>query len=296
MSVSASSAIKRSSAIALIGSALTIPFSGLAVSADLVASTTNELQQRFAASTRYVIGSETSESPHPNCSEVKAGDPLLQNELVKPYSRLVGHGSASILDCNYEIPRSTRRGWVIVVAASPRNLAERIVGACNEVAVGKAEACVNKLMNTADFTVPAGSNSFIFPITGFVREPCKGGENLIGFRHGVTIQYANGPTGKSKLPYCLTGDKKPEWQREVGLSFGTFAVFRVGRLAAITRAEAAVDGDFPEPGEGTLEGLQADPFQAYVRDNEIKAVETGYDRMMVVKAALKMDVPVPAKR
>lgn len=62
------------------------------------------------------------------------------------------------------------------------------------------------------------------------------------------VQYADGPTSKSKLRYCITAVKKPDWQREVGLTFGTFAVFRVGRLAAVTRAEAAVDGRFSRTG------------------------------------------------
>jgi hypothetical protein len=264
--------------------------------ANLVASTTEELQQRFAGGARYVIGSETAANPHPWCIEIGIGDPLLENMLVKPYARVAGHASARILECDYKFPGSARRGWVIVLAATPRNLAERMVNACNEVASGQAETCVGRLMDRKDYTAPAGSNSFIFPITGFVREPCKAGENLIGFRHGVTIQYTDGPASKKKLAYCLTTNETAGWQRDVGLTFGTFDVFRVGRLAAITRLEAADDGDFPEPDEGTLDGLEADAFQLYVRNNEMRAIETAYDRMMVIKAALKMGAPVPAKR
>lgn len=65
MPLPVSAGIMRSVAIALIGSALTIAFSGLAHSADLVASTASDLQQRFAAGARYVIGSESPDNPHP---------------------------------------------------------------------------------------------------------------------------------------------------------------------------------------------------------------------------------------
>lgn len=109
----------------------------------------------------------------------------------------------------------------------------------------------------------------------------------------MTIQYTDGPNSTNKLAYCVTTNETAGWQREVGLTFGTFDVFKVGRLAAVTRAEAADDGAFPEPDEGTFEGLASDAFQVYVRDNEIQAVETAHDRMMVIKAALKMGVPVP---
>ncbi|MER9255369.1 hypothetical protein NKI59_26915 [Mesorhizobium sp. M0598] len=276
--------------------ALAVLFAEGAHGGDLVTTIESQLKERFAGGTRYVIGSETSANPHPWCTEITAGDPLLENELVKPYARLAGRGSASLLECDYPVPGSTRRGWVVVLAATPRNLAERMVNACNEVAVDQVETCVNRLMDSGDSTVPAGSNGFIYPITGFVREPCGGGENLIGFRHGVTIQYTDGPANKDKLSYCVTTDETPAWQREVGLTFGTFDVFKVGRLAAVTRSEASVDGDFPSPDEGTVEGLNAAAFQSYVRDNEIRAVETAYDRMMVIKAALKMGVSVPARR
>ncbi|MER9526096.1 hypothetical protein NKI96_21295 [Mesorhizobium sp. M0292] len=267
-----------------------------AAAADLVASTADELQERFAGGARYVIGSETSANPHPWCTEIARGNVLLENDLIKPYAQLAGHAAAKLLECDYKFPGSARRGWVIVLAATPRNLAERMVNACNEVAPGQAKACVDKLMDSGDDTAPAGSNSFIFPITGFVREPCNGNENLIGFRHGVTIQYTDGPASKNKLAYCVTTNETADTQRKVGLTFGTFDVFKVGRLAAVTRANVAVDGSFPEPDEGSLEGLASDAFQVYVRDNEIRAVETAHDRMMVIKAALKMGVQVPAKQ
>lgn len=263
---------------------------------DLVESTAKELQQRFASGARYVIGKETDDIPHQWCTEIASGNPLLENELVKPYVDLVGISSAKLLDCDYKFPNPGRPGWVIVLAATPQNLAERMVNACNEVAPSQAEACVDKLMDRGDGSVPAGSNSFIYPITGFVREPCGGGENLIGFRHGVTIQYTDGPASHAKLVYCVKTQESADWQRDVGLTFGTFDVFRVGRLGAVTRLEAGVDGEFPEPEAGTLEGLEADPFQRYVRDNEIRAVQTAYDRMMVIKAAIKMGMPVPPRR
>lgn len=265
------------------------------LAADLLTSTAKELRERFASGARYVIGKETADTPHQWCTEIVSGDPLLENELLKPYANIAGSASAKLLECDYKFPGSKRRGWVIVLAATPQNLAERMVNACKEVVPSLVESCVGKLMDSSDFTAPAGSNSFIYPITGFVREPCKGGENLLGFRHGVTIQYADGPASHAKLKYCVTASETVDWQREIGLTFATFDVFSIGRLAAITRVEAKVDGELPKSDAGTLEGLTPDAFQIYVRSNEIRAVEKADDRMMVIKAAGKMGVPVPPK-
>jgi hypothetical protein len=139
-----------------------ILFSQLAVAADLVTSTADALQERFAGGARYVIGSETSANPHPWCTEIANGDTLLENELIKPYAQLVGHAAAKLLECNYKFPGSVRRGWVIVLAATPHNLAERMVNACSEVASSQAEACVGKLMDSGDVTqlqpVPTASS------------------------------------------------------------------------------------------------------------------------------------------
>jgi poly-gamma-glutamate synthesis protein (capsule biosynthesis protein) len=263
---------------------------------DLVAQTASKLESRFASGSRYVIGSETAADPHPFCTEIAAADPVLDNEVVKPYARLAGHSAAKLLECDYKLRGSARHGWVIVVAATPRNLAKRIVNACAEAASDAIETCVGKLIDSSDGESPAGSNSFIFPITGFISEPCKGGTNLIGFRHGVTIQYTDGPSSKNKLAYCVKTDETVAWQRNVGLTFGTFDVFNVGRVAALSRIDLSYDAIFPPPDEGTLDGLAADKFQQHVRDNEIEAVESGHDRLMIIKAALKMARAVPAKR
>ena len=179
---------------------------------------------------------------------------------------------------------------MLVVAATADNIAARIVGACTEAAPEKAAACANGMLAGSD-EVPWGSNSFIFPITGFVNEPCKGPDRLIGFRHGVTIEYgSSSEKDASALDYCWTGigDQGSELQKQVALTNATNEVFDIGRIGAVSRFEV--------PGKSFSKekpGLGADSFQAFVQANEIRAVETGFDRLMVIKAAQLMKVAVP---
>jgi hypothetical protein len=262
----------------------------------LKASLVTMLKQRFAKGGRYVIGMETETTPHEHCRQINAGDALLSNPNVSPYARLVGNKAAVLLECTYPFPNlkaDPRQGWVIVVAATSPNLADRVVGACLEV-TRAAKLCVDRLLSDTDDDAPYGSNDFIFPITGFVREPCSHGgpEGLIGFRHGVTTQYSKGTDTRLKETYCILENTPIETQRGMGLNSGSYEVFSVGRIAAVHRdsREAQAEGRF---GANPTMGQNPDDFQAYVRDNEISAVETGYDRLMVIKAAQKMRMATP---
>jgi hypothetical protein len=251
-----------------------------------------KIAAKFANGGRYVIGVDKPSRPHEFCKEIAAGDPLLANPLVAPYARLSGSPNAAILECNFTFEGpDIRHGWVLVVAATADNIAARIVGACTEVAPRKAAGCANGMLGSSS-EMPWGSNSFIFPITGFVSEPCKDkGVRLIGFRHGVTIQYgSSNEKDASALDYCWTGigDQGPDKQKQVALTNATNEVFNIGRIGAVSR--------FDVPGKSFPKekpGLGADSFQAFVQANEIRAVETGYDRLMLIKAALLMKVAVP---
>jgi hypothetical protein len=67
-------------------------------------------------------------------------------------------------------------------------------------------------------------------------------------------------------------------------------VFTVGRIGAVSRDE--IPGmSFPK--EKPKPGLEPDSFQKFVQDNEIRAVQTGYDRLMVITAAKIMKVAIP---
>jgi hypothetical protein len=77
----------------------------------------------------------------------------------------------------------------------------------------------------------------------------------------------------------------------VALTNSTAKVFNIGRIGAVDRNQ--ITGmNFPK--EAPKPGLEPDSFQAFVRDNEIRAVETGNDRLMVIKAAQLMNVAIPA--
>ena len=286
--------IRLTSLLVVVGLCQPLGLTSAVAETELEAHIITTLKSRFANGGRYVIGTETSGDPHQHCSEIKAGNALLTNEMLAPYAKLAGGAAGKLLECSYPFPNPQvdhRRGWVIVVAATPENLATRIAGACIAAAPAKARDCADKLLS-ANPDYPWGSNNLIYPVTGFVREPCKSGENLIGFRHGVTIQYTDGPASHTKFDYCVTKNTPIEDQRTIGLTFGTFDVFKFGRVAALSREDES-EGPFAKGPTGTLSGLAPDRFQAFVRDNEIAAVETGYDRMMVVKAARAMGMPVP---
>jgi hypothetical protein len=264
---------------------------------DLEGSIEKTLAERFESGGRYVIGKETTKIPHEYCKQIMSGDKVLSNPNVQFYAGLMKASSARLLECDYPFAKSNdhdpRRGWVIVVAATPQNIAERIAGACFDVAPDSVQKCANLLLDSTDYNAPAGSNGFIYPITGFVREPCpNGGEGLIGFRHGVAIQYSKGQDTKSEELYCIPENTLVKWQRNVGLNSGSYQVYRVGRVAALHRnsKEAQAENRF---GPDSTKGENPDAFQKYVMENELRAVKTGYDRMMVIKAAQTMRRPVP---
>jgi hypothetical protein len=264
---------------------------------DLEDSIVKTLAKRFERGGRYVIGKETTKIPHEYCKQIMSGDKVLSNPNVQFYAGLMKVSSARLLECDYPFVKSNdhdpRRGWVIVVAATPQNIAERIASACFDVASDSAQKCANLLLNSNDYGAPAGSNGFIYPITGFVRELCPdGGEGLIGFRHGVAIQYSKGQDTNSKELYCIPENTPVKWQRNIGLNSGSYEVYKVGRLAALHRdsREARAEKHF---GPDSTKGENPDAFQKYVMENEIRAVKTGYDRMMVIKAAQKMGRRVP---
>jgi hypothetical protein len=267
--------------------------------AQLRANTEKEIAARFKNGGRYVIGQESAQQPHQHCTEILAGHDMLTKPPVDAYATLardpatpVDKPKAKLLECNYPFPgNDPRRGWAIVVAASPGNITDRIVNACKAAAPDDAAACTKKML-LSGFQFPWGSNNFIYPVTGFVREPCSDGENLIGFRHGVTMQYGKSPTDATKMEYCVKNNTAIQVQRAIGLTHTTHEVFKIGRIAAVSRESIAEEGDFSN---NKPEGLKPDSFQAYVIENEVTAVKTGVDRLMAIKAAQVMGKPIPPK-
>lgn len=244
------------------------------------------IQKRFDAGRRYVVGVDSATKPHQNCKDLTTE--LLQNELVKPYAGVLLNSKAKLLECIHKASEgdTSRQGWTIVLADTADNIAKRIVGACAKVAPQKLESCAMKMSSTGK-PYPWHSNSYIFPVTGFVFEGpgnCKGGggkAGLIGFRHGVTVQYGEAGDASKKLTYCVTDVTDIATQRQIGLSNPTYAVYDIGRIAAVDR-DNIPDHSFPDT--KPLSGLTSDSFQNFVQENEIKAVETGEDFLMEVMA------------
>jgi hypothetical protein len=268
---------------------------------DRIAAITNEVEKgvagRLVAGGRYVTGPELPGKPHPNCVELGLSSILLTNALVAEYAKKIKNSGAKILECDYPfVGKDSRRGWAIVVASDAALIAKRLVNACSAAARNAISDCARMLLRDG-YIYPWGSNGFIYPITGFVREPCKGGtEGLIGFRDGVTSQYAEKGDASKKVEYCIERDTPISWQKKVGLEYPTKEVFAVGRIAALSRQEVEQAEMDVLPELKSRSSNDTDWFQTYVRANEVCAINSGYDRMMTIKAALLLNVKVPDRK
>jgi hypothetical protein len=277
----------------------------------VIAQVTADLTARFANGGRYMIGSETAAAPHEHCQTLGPDDEFFRSPLGQPYAGMATHPNARMLVCNY--PTTTGpaadggRGWVILLAAISENIATRLVSACKAVVPAKVTMCVEALIGKRDPNNGVvggkpvwGSNNLQFPVTGFVDEgpdDCQqaGKSGLIGFRHGVTIYYGKGPDDPDSLGFCFTDrDFSLEDQKRIGLTHRTNRVRNVGRIAGLGRDKLP---DLEKPSDfANVEppGLEADAWQRVVRNNEMRAIRTGYDRLMILQAALVMKANAPA--
>lgn len=269
----------------------------MAIPDDLLASVTKTIAHRYQIGGVYAVGSVNLVDMNKTtyCGPVPALD--LQNQMLKPYvDGISPDAGAKLLECTYvssEAPTSPL--WVIVVLDTPNNLAKRILTACATSAADALTECANYFLDgrsnfqlgaASPYMLPAkwdrrssyAQNSFIFPVTGWISSECAGG--AVAFRDGVTIQFPNAANGKSQ--YCLTyATHAPiDWQKTIALTASPKLTYCFGRLAGVNRNDL--------PGFGTTcssAGTKPDGFLALVRQNEIKAVNTGTDDLMIRKAA-----------
>jgi hypothetical protein len=275
---------------------------------DVKSKVENLLAARFADGQRYILGAEAAGGVPRFCRVIESGDPLLAEPVVSPYRTVIGLTSAKLLECDYPA-NGAGRGWVIVVAVTAENLANRIVGACRAV-VSKTQVrtCICRLIGGAGCgiepknTFSWGQNNLQFPVAGFVLEGqanctnngrSEGTSGLIGFRHGVTIQYGSSPTDTSKLLYCRTSPTPIADQRQIALRHSLHKVYDKGRVAGIDR-NTIVQQDRPPPLDvPSTREMGPDDWQTVVMKNELDAVRTGVDRLMILRAAQAMDRTPP---
>ena len=261
----------------------------------LLDETAKSISTRFQKGDLYVAGSvdPADISRAANCHLLSATD--RQTPIVKPYSDAIAPDSAArLLECvNSPVPGA--HVWAALLIDTPANLARRIVGACRTSAPDFAAACVAYFLDSkADYQLGPSTgfklphdwerrstyeqNNFLFPIAGRISDECTDGS--VAFQDGVTVQYPNDPSGTST--YCLRYDagKTADWQKQVALTTAPWLSYCFGRLAAINRNDVP---NFAAP--SCTKGVPVDGFLKLVRDNEIKAVNTGIDDLMILKAA-----------
>jgi hypothetical protein len=262
------------------------------------------LTSRFASGGRYLLGPEPAGRAPQYCREIESGDALLAEPVVSPYQPVLGLTSAKLLECDYPA-QSAGRGWVVVLAATAENLAGRIVSSCRAVvAEPRFNACVCRLIGgdgcgvALKDTASWGLNNLQYPIAGFVaegRENCKtqGKSGLIGFRHGVTIQYGASATDRRKMDYCWTSPTAVATQRKIALVHSLHKVYFRGRVAGVDSREVPRENWPPPLSVPSTPDMGPNDWQAVVMRNEIDAVRTGVDRLMTIRAAQVMGRPLP---
>lgn len=253
-----------------------------------------ELHRRFRAGGRYVMG-PLEGTTYRFCKPL---DPdLAAHPLLAPVATRL-RGPAELLECRYPAVTSRGRatGWVVVLASPPENVAARLAGACAALPAPRIGACAWRMLR-AESGLPWGSNNFIFPVAGFVAEPCpSGGHGLIGFRYGVGVRFGARPGADAPLDFCVAHPMPVERQRLVALDHPLVLVRPVARLAALSRQELErLEPLDPAADHPLVRRGLVDAFQNHVMENELCAVGSGYDRMMILKSALLERRPPPAR-
>lgn len=253
-----------------------------------------ELHRRFRAGGRYVMG-PLEGTTYRFCKPVGPG--LAAHPLLAPVAAPLD-GTAELLECRYPAATSRGRvtGWVVVLASTPESIARRLVSACAALPEPRHAMCAWRMLR-ADAGMPWGSNNFIFPVAGFVAEPCPSGDHgLIGFRYGIGVRFGAGPAADWPLDFCIDQPVSEERQRLVALEHPVVLVRPVARLAALSRRELERHDPLAPAADNPLARLGlVDAHQLHVMENELCAVTTGYDRMMILKAALAEQRTPPAK-
>lgn len=252
----------------------------------------NSLVQSIArdlTNSRYMLP-KPGESSGPQCVKLEAGNPLLSEPVIKPYADRLGSMPAAatngvaIMECDYISQLAHLPAYVIMLDIPPVRIATWIVSSCKKVRPGGVDACATKMAKDI-----VSSNGGQYPISGFVSEGsptddlCKQHgvsqrrEGLIGFRHGVTVQFTKTANSQESMLYCLTdpdSDDVKHNQKDIALHYPVTGVFHFARVAAVSNDAA----DVPD-------GVGPNSWQKTAMDNILAAIETDHDKLMEQKAA-----------
>ena len=145
--------------------------------------------------------------------------------------------------CTYtarERGRRTKTATVVLLDATPRQLAQWVVRACLEAKGTTGATCTGRLRR--HIVAESGAQ---FPVAGIVLEDMDGDgvQNLFVFRDGVTSR-VEGVTNGSKAPVT------PELVRQ-SMTGGIVGVGRFARIASTTREQYRANGGTVDVGTST---------------------------------------------
>lgn len=250
---------------------------------------------------RYMLpkpGDTGSSAPH--CVKLEAGNPLLSEPVIKPYAdRLAlmppaASDGVAIMECNYVSQDAHLPAYVIMLDIPPLRIAAWIVTACKNVEPHGVDGCADDLSNAI-----VKDNGGQYPISGFVSEGSAGDdlclqnnvsqrrEGLIGFRHGVTVQFRKTIDSSDRMLYCLTDPNSADVrtnQKNIALHYPVTQVYYVGRVADYDNGDKS-RGEAEKKYADVPDGVEPNSWQKIVMNNIFKAIESGRDGLMERKAA-----------
>jgi hypothetical protein len=239
------------------------------------------IAQHFRTS-RYMM-------PDGGCKPAAEDPELAANTIVRPYLDAVAANPSSgarVVACTYSYEEvkhgQQRQGFGLFLDLPPPLIAGWIASACRAAVPGNVHACGLALIDNMN-----GDNGGQYPITGFVAEGgptdqlCKQRgqsvlrQGLIGFRYGVTVQFAEtAGRGPPPILYCTTDPIPIDVQRHVSLAEKTTDVYGAGRVAGLKYG--CWSSQFPRT---KPEGLVPDPWQRIVHESMLAALKGGTDAL-----------------
>jgi hypothetical protein len=233
---------------------------------------------KFRDGSRYMM-------PNDGCKPAAEDAGVANSAIVRPYLDAVtanpGSG-ARVVACTYsyeEIKRGPQQqGFGVFLDLPPALIAGWITSACRAASSANIRACGLALIEQMH-----GDNGGQYPIAAFVAEgsPADGlcqqrshpvpKEGLIGFRYGVTVQFAEvAGGGEPIIFYCTTDPVSIDTQRSVSLTQTPTNVYNSGRVAGLNYK--CWSSAFPRP---KAQGLAPDPWQQIVHESMVAALKGG---------------------
>jgi hypothetical protein len=242
------------------------------------AALASDIAEKFRCGSRYMM-------PERGCKPAAEDAELANSLIVRPYLDAVaanpGSGARAVA-CTYsyeEIPHGAQRqGFGVFLDLPPTLIAGWVASACHAASPAKVHACGLALIDNM-----IGDNGGQYPITGFVAEgsatdgicqqrghpvPKQG---LIGFRYGVTVQFAEAASDRAPIIfYCTTDPVSIDTQRSVLLTQTPTNVYNSGRVAGLKYGCWT-----SPPARRPLSTLELDPWQRVVHESMLSALKGG---------------------